>query len=150
MRYPLYPYYPLSAIRYPPPQGIDFDNLSAAHGYEPFAAYGQSKLANALFARELARRLRDGPVTANAVHPGIVDTGLARHVPPERRWAYDRTIAQGAATISHVAVSPLLAGVSGGYFADCNPAAPPPRMLDERLARRLWLASEALARPWLA
>ena len=59
--------------------GIEFDNLSGERDYAPWKAYGQSKLANLLFARQLATRLPAGQ-TANAVHPGVINTNLGRHM----------------------------------------------------------------------
>jgi NAD(P)-dependent dehydrogenase (short-subunit alcohol dehydrogenase family) len=134
-----------------PEGGIQFDNLSGAAGYHPFQAYGHSKLANGLFALELARRLEGTTVTANALHPGVIKTNLARHMSAEVQagdWD-DRNIAQGAATSCYVAASPQLAGVSGYYFSDCNPATPSDHMLDEAMAARLWAVSEDLTRAYL-
>ena len=63
-----------------PAEGIEFDNLSGENGYRAFSAYGQSKLANALFSRELARRYAGTNVSSNAVHPGMVATNLGRYI----------------------------------------------------------------------
>ena len=63
-----------------PPAGIEFDNLSGEKGYAPWTAYGQSKLANLLFAKHLATRLPKPGQTANAVHPGIIRTQLQRNL----------------------------------------------------------------------
>ena len=123
-------------------------------------AYGQSKTANVLFAVEAARRwARDG-ITVNAVHPGaVIETNLARNLDPDILAAaietagYEyKTREQGAATSVLVAASPLLEGITGRYFADCNEApvvdstftGPPrgfgvaPYALDPDNARRLW------------
>lgn len=92
--------------------------------YDPWLAYGQSKTANILFAVGAAERFAQDGITANALDPGAIATNLQRHVggqlrtPPERR----KTPAQGAATSALLAASPLLEGVSGRYFADCNEA----------------------------
>ena len=134
-----------------PEGGIQFDNLSGDGGYHPFQAYGHSKLANGLFALELARRLKGTTVTANALHPGVIKTNLVRHMSAEVQagdWD-DRNVAQGAATSCYVATSPQLAGVSGHYFSDCNPATPSDHMLDEAMAARLWAVSEDLTRAYL-
>lgn len=140
-----------------PPEGIEFDNLSGARGeYEPNRAYGQSKLANGLFSLELARRLAGTNATSNSVHPGIIKTRLGRHFPGWKKvlseltgWAFMKSIAAGAATQCYVATNPRLAGVSGCYFANCNPEIPGGRMRDEALAARLWSVSEQLTRRWL-
>jgi NAD(P)-dependent dehydrogenase (short-subunit alcohol dehydrogenase family) len=65
-----------------PKAGIEFDNLSGEKHYRPLAAYGQSKLANILFAVGLARRLTGTTATANALHPGVIATNLGRHLSP--------------------------------------------------------------------
>ncbi len=130
-------------------EGIEFDNLSGERGYDPFVAYGQSKLANGLFSRELARRLARTRATSNALHPGVIRTNLARHQPgggdedvtPSARM---KTIPQGAATTCYLATHPGLKDVTGYYFADCNPALPNAHMQDDDMARRLWAVSEAL------
>lgn len=110
---------------------LDFDDLNfASRPYDPMLAYGQSKTANALFAVEAARRWAVDEIAANAVHPGAVkETNLARDLDPDALAAaietagYEyKTREQGAATSVLVAASPLLEGVSGRYFADCNEA----------------------------
>ena len=134
-----------------PPEGIRFDDLGWRRDYDPIEAYGQSKLANGLFAMELARRLQGTQATANAVHPGVVDTNLFRHSSTTvRGGAARKTAAQGAATTCYVAAHPALAGVSGVYFEDCNPAPPSALMLDESLASQLWAVSEHLLGAYLA
>ena len=80
------------AYKQAPAAGIEFDNLSGERDYEPRKAYGQSKLANYLFVRELARRLAGTRVTANALQPGVIMTNLGP-VPalvPDRRGQTDR------------------------------------------------------------
>lgn len=132
-----------------PESGIEFDNLSGERDYEPFKMYGQSKLANGLFAFELARRLEGTPATANAVHPGIINTNLGRHFPKWQQvfaslfgWTFMKSPEEGAATQAYVATNPRVEGLSGYYFADCNPILPDPKMADPDLAARLWDASE--------
>ena len=141
-----------------PEGGIEFDNLSGEMGYEPFKAYAQSKLANALFARELAYRLRETPVTANSVHPGVINTNLGRHfsefiqsVAKLVGWIFMKSVEEGAATTCYVAAIPALAGVTGYYFADCNPDPEASPLIEDRaLAERLWQVSEELAADYLA
>jgi len=138
------------------PAGIEWDNLSGARDYQPGRAYGQSKLANALFALELSRRLEGTRATANALHPGLVDTRLFRHFSWSLFGGYrglfpkhKSTVEQGAATSCYVATAPALAGVSGHFFAACNPEVPDPRALDREAAARLWAVSEQLLRRYL-
>jgi WW domain-containing oxidoreductase len=140
-----------NAHRRAPAAGIDFDNLSGERGYEPMKAYGTSKLANILFTRELARRLGDGPQTANTLHPGVIATNIVRTMSAPARAAFRmlaplalKTPAQGAATQSYLAASPAVAAVTGAYYADCNPSETTPLGRDTTLAARLWEASEAL------
>ncbi len=145
------------AYKYAPKAGIEFDNLSGNKGYQPMKAYGQSKLADALFAFELARRYEGTNVAANTVHPGMVATNLGRYFmkkprdpnAPLRRGF--KTADQGAATQVYVASSPALKGVSGYYFEDCNPVEPEgPHMSDADMAKKLWQVSEDLTRSWLS
>jgi WW domain-containing oxidoreductase len=131
--------------------GIDFDNLSGDKRYAPFTFYGQSKLANLLMSNELARRLEGSRATSNAIHPGIIMTPLVRNVGNVRAtlvgflgWPFARSVEQGAATQCYVASSPNLEGVSGRYFADCNPARMSAHGQNPELASRLWSVSEEL------
>ena len=129
--------------------GLELDNISGEQDYHPWRMYGRSKLANILFTRGLAARLRRGQ-TANALHPGVIDTELGRHV-PDRAGMYARmsnlkTVAQGAATQCYVATGPGLAQTNGRYFADCNSVAPVPIALDDSLAEALWDRTETLVR----
>jgi NAD(P)-dependent dehydrogenase (short-subunit alcohol dehydrogenase family) len=125
---------------------IDFTDLQGERSYRRLRAYRQSKLANILFTRELSRRLHGSRVTANAVHPGVVATGLlfsgwrsARLIRP-----FLRRPAGGARPVSYVALSPEVAGVSGRYFVDQRPVEPSERALDPETAKQLWEVSESL------
>ncbi len=146
-----------SAYRDAPAAGIEFDNLSGERGYEPRRAYGQSKLANVLFTRELARRLAGSAATANALQPGVIMTNLGRYLPWWQLvaaklfgWVFMKSVEAGAATQVYVATNPGLAGVSGQFFRDCNPIVPAGHLQDDAMAARLWAVSEELTRPWLA
>lgn len=111
---------------------IDFDDLFFdRRTYDPGIAYGQSKTAQILFAVEATRRWADDGITANALMPGGIWTNLQRHWDPavlarmKEQMATIRntpmkTPAQGAATSVLLAASPLLEGVGGRYFDDCN------------------------------
>lgn len=129
--------------------------------YSALVAYGQSKTANIQFTLALAERLKDKGVTANAVMPGVVATPLFRHVGGtsrvEKSGLFLKTIPQGAATQTWVAVAPELEGVTGGYFEDCHPAPVNDdptsvaafgyrsSVMDPAAAERLWHLSESLA-----
>ncbi|MEU8266307.1 SDR family NAD(P)-dependent oxidoreductase [Sphaerisporangium sp. NPDC049002] len=128
--------------------------------YEPWAAYGQSKTANILFAVEASTRWANDGITVNALMPGAIRTNLQRHVTDEDlermrnqsgggsyTW---KTPEQGASTSVLVATSPLLEGVGGRYFEDCAEAAPnqpgtrrgvAAYALDPEAAARLWAVS---------
>jgi len=130
--------------------GMRWDDLGWEQGYKAMRVYGQSKLANIMFTRELARRLAGTGVTVNAVHPGAVSTGLGKQ---NGAWAaalikvlgfFFRTPEQGAATSIHVAASPALAGVSGRYFANAMEARPSAAAEDDAAARRLWELSSRM------
>ncbi|MSR10120.1 MAG: SDR family oxidoreductase [Gammaproteobacteria bacterium] len=148
-----------SAHKWAPAGGIAFDNLTGEKGYDPRVFYGQSKLANALVARELAKRLAGTGTTANAVHPGLIITNIIRYIPAWQQLLVPligpllrsriKTTAQGAATTCYVAAHPAVVGISGGYFADCAVATPEKVMEDDKLAARLWSESEKLTRAWL-
>jgi WW domain-containing oxidoreductase len=145
-----------NAHRRAPAGGIQLDNLSGARGYDPWTAYGQSKLANILFAKQLAHRLGapasgGGGRTANAVHPGVISTAIMREQPALSRAAMQilsplvlKTAAQGAATQCYVATNPRVATITGAYFADCNVAEPRPIANDAALAARLWEETERI------
>jgi NAD(P)-dependent dehydrogenase (short-subunit alcohol dehydrogenase family) len=135
------------AHRNTPPGGIQFDNLSGQDWKG--SAYGHSKLANGLFALELARRLEGTYATANVLHPGVIETNIFRHVDLNIPQSMFKTVAQGAATTCYVATHPSLANVSGYYFSDCNPEEPSAQLRDPVMAKRLWDVSEKLLSPYL-
>jgi NAD(P)-dependent dehydrogenase (short-subunit alcohol dehydrogenase family) len=141
-----------------PAAGIDFENLRGEGPFDAGEAYGRSKLANALFSNELARRLAGTQVSSNVIHPGLVRTNIARTAPAVLRGAFNmfggliaKTVEQGAATQTYVATTPSLAGVSGAYFEDCNPVivSGDHHMYDEEMAKRLWAESELMVKPYL-
>ncbi len=134
-----------------PKGGIEFDNLSGDRDYTPWKAYGQSKIANLLFAKELARRFEGTKRTANSVHPGVILTNLSRHMNPVARSIFGlggrlvlKDVGQGSATSCYVAVHSGAAKVSGRYFADCNVAEPRADGSDAATATRLWAVSEEI------
>lgn len=138
------------AHRLPPSTGIQFDDLSFESGYSAWKAYGQSKLANLLFARALSRRLEKGQ-TANAVHPGVIGTDLWRHMGTAARIVAPiagaialKNVHEGAATQCFVATRPDLAHVTGEYFSNCNRAKSSAFGADQELAERLWKKTEEI------
>lgn len=138
------------AHRNAPGSGVDFDNLRGEKRYEPWQAYGQSKFANILFAKELSRRLAQGQ-TANACHPGVIKTNLTRSMNPLAGIAFTiatpivlKSIPEGAATQTFLAASPKAAGITGAYFSNSNPKAPRAPAEDAELAKKLWARTEEI------
>ncbi len=135
-----------------PKEGIQFDNLSGEREYGAWANYGQSKLANLLFANHLAKRLEGTGKTANSLHPGVIHTNLARSMNPIARGALAigaplvlKSVGEGAATQVYLAVHPNVDGVAGKYFSDCNVGKSSSRGRDEEMAAKLWEVSEKIA-----
>jgi retinol dehydrogenase 12 len=129
---------------------LNFGNLQLERGYLPMLAYANSKLANVLFTRELARRLGGTGVTANCLHPGTVrthfgDTGAAwLRLGLAASGAFLRTPQAGAATTVFLASSPAVEGDTGGYYVNCRRRRPSLAARDDERARRLWEASARL------
>jgi NAD(P)-dependent dehydrogenase (short-subunit alcohol dehydrogenase family) len=143
--------------------GVRFDDVDFARTpYDPWAAYSQSKTANVLFAVGAAKRWAAEGISVNALNPGrIAGTNLGRHhAPPPADFDPSgltgvsvKDIPQGAATSVLLAASPLVEGVTGTYFEDCQEAEPyvpgvrrgvAAHALDPVLADRLWTLSEDL------
>lgn len=139
------------SIQQAPKQGILFDNLDGRRFYKPFTFYGQSKLACAIFAKALSRRLAPRGIVANSLHPGAVGgTGLnrglgfpftailsvARH--------FMKSVSQGAATQTLLAASPLVDGISGEYWVDCQIGKGSSFLNDRAMAERLWTMTEEI------
>jgi NAD(P)-dependent dehydrogenase (short-subunit alcohol dehydrogenase family) len=129
---------------------LDLDDPNLEHGWSSWRSYSNSKLANILFTRELARRLDGTGVTANCLHPGVVRTGFGRDARPLMRVGI--TIAKpfmlsperGADTMVYLASSPDVAAKTGGYYVKRQLREPSAAARDDGLARRLWEISERL------
>ncbi|GAA3679765.1 SDR family NAD(P)-dependent oxidoreductase [Lentzea roselyniae] len=142
---------------------VVFEDIHYEHReYDRWQAYGQSKTANILFGVEAGRRWASEGVTMNALMPGSIATNLQRHLTAEQLQEVIRrndaetkrrvkTPEQGAATTLVVATTPLLEGLSGKYFEDCNEALPhtggvlsgvAPYAQDPESAAQLWKVSE--------
>ena len=144
---------------------VVFDDISfEKREYDKWSSYGQSKTANILFAVELERRLGARGVHANALHPGVIMTELARHMQqedleflqsraPEGGLKF-KSVEAGAATSVYAATAPELEGRGGLYLEDCHVAevndAEDARegvrsyALDPDAAKRLWSVSEEM------
>ena len=131
--------------------------------FNPFTAYKQSKLANILFTRELAKRLKDTNVTVNTLHPGFVNTRIDRYLAESYGfgfriikaifmpliWLITKTPREGAQTTIHVAVSSKLNYVTGRYFSDCKEKELLPHALNDEDGERLWKVSEEYVKKYL-
>lgn len=134
---------------------IPFDDLAGERGYGPFGfgRYGQTKLANILFTRELAHRLAGTGVEAFCFHPGFVASHFNRNNGRMLALAmalsrpFARSVEKGAETLIWLADSPEPEGKSGSYFFDRRPLSPSAEAQDEDSARRLWQTSERQVAP---
>ena len=130
---------------------IHFDDINLRKGYNVVKAYSQSKLANVLFTRELARRLKKRRISVNCCHPGAVATNIGI----DRETGFGKTVtsllapffqtpAEGAGTAIYLATDEAVNNKTGGYFYKCKPARSSKRSKDMELAKRLFEFSEVL------
>ena len=128
-------------------QGADLDprDLELSRDWSGYGAYATSKLANVLFTRALAERIRGGNTTANALHPGVIGTKLLR----SSSGMGGGTVGDGARTSVFLATSPEVAGVSGAYFVDCRQQKPSRAARNAKLAEALWSSSENILAEFL-
>ncbi len=129
-------------------KGIDFNDLEWKREYKPWVAYGQSKLANILYTRALARRLPKGQ-TINCLHPGVIQSSLWRHLPKEEATRMQKnlnpiTIEQGAATSVFLATNPAMKKHNGEYFSNGALGKASALAQDKSLAEKLWEVTDSL------
>uniref|UniRef100_A0A8C6SYR2 Retinol dehydrogenase 12, like n=1 Tax=Neogobius melanostomus TaxID=47308 RepID=A0A8C6SYR2_9GOBI len=123
---------------------INLEDINSEKSYDKNGAYAQSKLANVLFTRSLAKRLEGTGVTAYSLHPGVVQTDLCRHLNGPQKFVmkvispFTKSSTQGAQTSIYCAVEPSLDKESGGYYSDCAPAKCSAKAQDDDMAQRLW------------
>ncbi|XP_028822039.1 retinol dehydrogenase 12 isoform X2 [Denticeps clupeoides] len=134
---------------------IQLDDINSERGYNARRAYGQSKLANILCTRSLAKRLQGTGVTVYSLHPGVVQTDLWRHLSKPMQVAvkifspFTKTSVQGAQTSIYCAVEPKLEKESGDYYSDCAPARCSRAASDDAMAQKLWeLSCQMLGITW--
>jgi WW domain-containing oxidoreductase len=130
-----------TAIEHAPHEGIMFDNLDGHRFYDPHTFYGQSKLANALYAKELSRRLNNRGIAVNTVDPGAARTRINKSYFAR---LFAKSAAQAASTQALVAASPHVSGITGQYWSDCRIAQGSPLLEDVVLATRLWDVSDEI------
>ncbi len=130
---------------------LDFlDDLHAERGYSGMKVYGNSKLANILFTRSLAKRLAGTKVTANSLHPGVVRTGFGLNnqgffsTLVKLTAPFMLTAEGGARTSVYLASSPEVEGVTGKYFMKCREAKESAAARNDAAAERLWEKSAEL------
>ncbi|XP_063062753.1 retinol dehydrogenase 12 [Engraulis encrasicolus] len=135
--------------------GIQLDDINSEKAYNARRAYGQSKLANILCTRSLAKRLQGSGVTVYSLHPGVVQTELWRHLSAPVQVAvrvfspFTKTSVQGAQTSVYCAVEPALEKDSGDYYSDCAPARCSRAAKDDEMAEKLWeLSCQLLGIHW--
>ena len=130
---------------------IHFDDINLTKGFNVITAYSQSKLANVLFTRELARRVKDKGITVNCCHPGAVatnigidrDTGFGKTVTKLLK-PFFQTPEQGARTAIFLASDDSVSDITGEYFYKCKIAKSSKRSKDMELAKKLFEFSEEL------
>ncbi|WP_152049620.1 SDR family oxidoreductase [Tautonia marina] len=130
---------------------INFDDLQSQRKFKGLRTYSQSKLANVLFARELARRLEGTGVTINALHPGVVNSSFFSSGEGPAWWVMRRVAGliaisseQGAKTSVYLASSPEVEEVSGAYFVKQRNVKPASAAQNDEVASRLWRVSEEM------
>ncbi len=137
--------------------GFDWDNLQITQDYLPGTAYCHAKLANVLFARELARRLADEGIVAHAMHPGVVvGSNFINHVDDPMRQYMDSiadqslSVDEGADTLVWLASADEPGHSTGLYFHQRESVPASPAAMDDTAARRLWEESEKLVQASLS
>ncbi len=131
--------------------GVSWHDLDRKDGKIGMLVYGETKLMNILFTRELARRLSGSGVTANCLHPGVIASGFATNTSGILGWGarnlgkfFLQSTEQGARTSVYLCASPEVAGVTGKYFSSCKEATPSRAARDDAAAARLWTLSEEI------
>ena len=130
-----------ASISQAPGDGIMFDNLDGRQFYKPSTFYAQSKLANALYAKELSRRLTARGIAVNSADPGAARTRIRKGFFAR---LFAKTAAQAAATQALLAASPEASGITGEYWSNCKVSEGNPLLQDIVLARRLWDVSQEI------
>lgn len=128
-----------ASIGQAPSDGIMFGNLDGHQFYDPSIFYAQSKLANALYAKELSRRLAARGIAANTADPGTARTGIRKGFFTR---LFAKTAAQASATQALLAASPEASGITGEYWANCKISKGNALLQDAVLAERLWDVSQ--------
>ncbi len=129
---------------------FDTDNLQLEENFSPMKAYGNSKLFNILFTKELAERLKDSDVTANCLHPGVVGSNFGQsgelHISLFYKLfgVFMTSNKKGAETTVYLASSDEVENANGAYFKNKKAIAPKKQARDMEAAKKLWEISEEL------
>jgi NAD(P)-dependent dehydrogenase (short-subunit alcohol dehydrogenase family) len=131
----------------PSPDRLDFDDLMARSDFQPFAQFRATNAANLLFAFELARRLDGTGVTANAYHPGALQSELMRQMPAMVRlltWPVGHRPDKAAHALTALALEARYAQATGRFYKRDKPATPPKSSQDTDAQQRLWTECQRL------
>eukprot|EP00638_Chattonella_subsalsa_P018970 CAMPEP_0117883818 /NCGR_PEP_ID=MMETSP0950-20121206/18426_1 /TAXON_ID=44440 /ORGANISM="Chattonella subsalsa, Strain CCMP2191" /LENGTH=277 /DNA_ID=CAMNT_0005739897 /DNA_START=171 /DNA_END=1005 /DNA_ORIENTATION=+ len=141
-----------SAAHTIPPGVVNFDDIMGEKDYQPWVAYGQSKLSNILFTKELQKRLdaKTDKATVMCCHPGAVRTELGRYLDIPPYFApllvplvyFTKSPEKGSQTQTFLCAEPSQATGRGKYFDNCAEVTPSPPALDTEAAKKLWEVSE--------
>lgn len=129
---------------------IDFDNLQSIRNFNWDKSYSRSKLMNLLFTYELAKRCRGKTIAVNAIHPGLVKTGIGRNdtlmlrIGKAMADLFALPVEKGALTQIFVATSPEVEGITGKYYAKCKVEPSSPASMNEEDWARLWAESSKM------
>ena len=130
---------------------MNFEDLQSKENYKPMKVYGQSKLANILFTKRLASKVKENNITVNCLHPGYVDTGIGSNN-KQTLWRlimnlsrpFAKKTDKGAETSIYLCASPEVEKVTGEYFVDCKIEKLLGAAKSEEQAEKLWSVSSEL------
>jgi len=130
---------------------MNFEDLQSKKNYKPMKVYGQSKLANILFTKRLASKVKENNITVNCLHPGYVDTGIGSNN-KQALWKlmmnlgrpFAKKTDKGAETSIYLCASPEVEKVTGEYFVDCKIEKLLGAAKSEEQAEKLWSISSEL------
>src|SRR5271157_3961900 len=120
---------------------LDFDNLQGERDFDGYGQYMTSKLCNIMFTFELAERLAGTGITANCLHPGVIDTKLLRQ---SFGRGMGRPVEEGSKTSIYLATSAAVESTTGEYFVDTKPTRPAKIAYDSNARKKLWALSEEM------
>lgn len=129
---------------------FDPENIQLEHGYRTSKAYGNSKLFNIMFTRQLAKEIKGKEITAYSLHPGVVNTNFAADSDSWFARLFNlgrllmRSPDKGAETSIFLCLEPGIEHLSGSYFRDKKPIKPHKQARDNDACKKLWDISEEM------